>query len=198
MTITAMSTLFKRAYLLSDIHIGLTFIANGFGSIIGTIFTGKFLDFDYRRIKHRYNGRPENFPLEWARLRTIWLWSMLQCASTVAFGWTLNENVHISVPIICTFFLGWASTSTQSVITTFLVDVFPKQGASATAALNLSRCLLGAAGTAVVLPIANAIGVGWTFTALTSVMLVSLILVFVQMRCGAGKRRKREESEGNC
>ena len=197
MTITVMSTLFKRAYLLSDVQIGLTFIANGFGSIIGTIFTGKFLDFDYHRIKRHYTGRIEDFPLERARLRTIWLWSVLQCASTVVFGWTLNENVHISVPITCTFFIGWASTSTQSVITTFLVDVFPKRGASATAALNLSRCLLEAAGTAVVLPIANAIGVGWTFTALTSVMLASLVLVFVQMRCGAGKRRKREEGEGN-
>lgn len=88
MTITAMSTLFKRAYLLSDIQIGLTFIANGFGSIIGTIFTGKFLDFDYHRIKHHYTGRIEGFPLERARLRTIWLWSVLQCASTVVFGWT--------------------------------------------------------------------------------------------------------------
>lgn len=70
----------------------------------------------------------------------------------------LNENVHISVPVTCTFFIGWALTSTQSVITTFLADVFPKRGASVTAALNLSRCLLGAAGTVVVLPIANAIG----------------------------------------
>lgn len=67
----------------------------------------------------------------------------------------LNENVHISVPIACTFFIGWALTSTQSVITTFLVDVFPKGGASATAVLNLSRCLLRAAGTVVVLSIVN-------------------------------------------
>ena len=43
-------------------------------------------------------------------------------------------------------------------ITKFLVDVFFKRGASVTAALNLSRCLLGAAGRVVVLPIANAIG----------------------------------------
>ena len=80
MTITAMSTLFKRAYLLSDVQIGSTFITDSFGSIIGTIFTGKFLDFDYHRIKHHYTGRIEDFPLERARLRTIWLWSVLQCA----------------------------------------------------------------------------------------------------------------------
>ena len=108
----------------------------------------------------------------------------------MVFGWTLNENVHISVPITCTFFTGWASISTQSVVTTIVVDVFPKRGALATAALNLSRSLLGAAGTAVVLLIANTIGVEWIFTALTSVMLASLVLVFVQMRCGAGKRRE--------
>jgi MFS family permease len=195
MTIAAMSTFFSRTYGLPEIKIGLTFMANGLGCIIGTLLTGKLLDVDYRRMKKQYAASCNHFPLERARLRTIWLWASLQCASSLAFGWTLDRRVHISVPIICTFVLGWAATSIQGVITTYLVDVFPHRGASATAALNLARCLLGAGGTAAVLPLSNAMGIGWTFTLLTGIMVISTGLIALQMCYGPGWRQKREEEE---
>ncbi|KAF2192673.1 MFS general substrate transporter [Zopfia rhizophila CBS 207.26] len=194
-TITAMSTLFASSYGLSDTKIGLTFIANGVGCILGTITTGRLLDLDYARIKASFTGTTEDFPLEKARLRTIWLWSAAQIASTLVFGWTLDKRVHIAVPIICTFFLGWAATSIQSVVTTFLVDAFSGRSASATAALNMARCLIGAGGTAGILPIAEGIGVGWTFTLCTGFLFAALGLVLVQMRCGSRWRKTREEKE---
>jgi predicted MFS family arabinose efflux permease len=195
MTITSMSTLFKSNYGLSEIQIGLTFLGNGFGCVIGTLVTGKFLDYDYNKIKNRYTGTSELFPLELARLRTLWLWGGLQCASTLVFGWTVDVKFHMSVPIICTFIIGWATTSIQSVVTTFVVDVFPKRGASAAAALNLARCWLGAGGIAALLPIIDAIGVGWTFTLLTGIMLVAMSLIIAQMGYGAAWRRKMELKE---
>jgi multidrug resistance protein len=195
MTMTALSTFFKETYGLTEIEIGLTYIANGFGSIVGTMSTGKFLDFDYRRIKSSFTGNLEDFPLEHARLRTIWLWSALQIGATVVFGWTLEKDVHISVPIICTLVMGWAACATQSVITTLLVDIYSTRSASATAALNLARCLLGAGGTAAVVPIANGMGVGWEFTLLAGIMILSLSLVVVQSRYGAKKRVRREKQE---
>ncbi|KAK0100732.1 hypothetical protein ONS95_007182 [Cadophora gregata] len=197
MTVAVMSTLFARTYHLSSLHIGLTFIGNGVGCIIGTLTTGKFLDMDYARFKKGFNGAAEDFPLEKARLRTLYLWSVLQMGACLVFGWTLEKGVHIAVPIICTFVLGWAATSIISVVSTFMVDVYPKKGASATAALNLLRCLMGAGGTAAVLPIVNAIGAGWTFTLLVGIMVVALGLVEVQIRRGLGwrKRRVRKDSE---
>ncbi|KAK6697893.1 hypothetical protein SNK05_010743 [Fusarium graminearum] len=47
MSITAMSSLFEDKYGLSETHIGLTFIANGVGSMVGTLVTGKILNMDY-------------------------------------------------------------------------------------------------------------------------------------------------------
>jgi MFS family permease len=195
MVITLLSTLLKDIYHLSDLQSGLTFIANGIGCIIGTLTTGKFLDFDYRRMKKKYTGDPGDFPLERARLRTIWLWSGLECASVLVFGWTLKYHVHISVPIICTFVLGWAATSIIGVVTTFMVDIFPKQAASATAAVNLVRCLMAAGGTAAALPIVNAIGVEWTFTILVGITLLSLGLVVLQLKLGSSRRLRREQKE---
>lgn len=195
MTIAVLSTLFSRTYGLSEIQIGLAYIGNGAGSIIGTLTTGRFLDYDYANFKNSFTGHPDDFPLERARLRTLWVWAGLQVGAVLVFGWTLEYKAHISVPIICTFVLGWTATSIISVVNTFLVDIFPKKGASATAALNLLRCLMGAGGTAAVLPVVNKIGVGRTMTIATGVMLASIGLVVLQMTKGPGWRRRRRMKE---
>lgn len=192
MTVAVMSTLFSTTYGLSEIHIGLTYIANGIACVAGTLTTGKFLDYDYEQFKKSYDGPAEDFPLERARLRTMWLWAGMQIAAVLVFGWTMEHHVHVSVPIICTFFLGWAATSIIGTISTFMVDLFPKKGASATAALNLMRCLMGAGGTASVLPIVNRIGVGWAFTLWAAVMLAALGLIVLQMARGPKWRRRRD------
>lgn len=74
MSITAMSTLFQSHYGLTQTQTGLTYIANGVGSIIGTLITGKILDADYRRVKAKHesqNGHDDTdnttFPIERAR-----------------------------------------------------------------------------------------------------------------------------------
>jgi MFS family permease len=192
MTVAVMSTLFSTTYGMSEIQIGLTYIANGVACVAGTLTTGKFLDYDYERFKKSYDGTAEGFPLERVRLRTLWLWAGMEIAASLVFGWTMEHHVHVSVPIICTFFLGWASTSIIGITTTFMVDIFPKKGASATAALNLVRCLMGAGGTASVLPTVNKIGIGWTFTVWSGVMLVALGLIVLQMVKGRKWRQRRE------
>lgn len=197
MTISILSTLFSRIYNLTEIQIGLTYIGNGAGSVLGTLTTGYFLDYDYGKFKASFQGPAEDFPLERARLRTLYLWSGLEIAAALVFGWTLEYKVHIAVPIICTFVLGWTATSIISVVNTFLVDIFPKKGASATAALNLLRCLVGAGGTAAVLPIVNAVGVGWTFTLAAGLLFLSVGMVVVQMVKGPGWRAERRMLEEN-
>ncbi|OCF32262.1 hypothetical protein I316_06177 [Kwoniella heveanensis BCC8398] len=195
MALTAQATLFENLYSLSEIDNGLTFIANGFGCMIGSLTTGKLLDKEYRRHKAKYTGPEEEFPIEIVRLRSIWFWSPLQWGALLLFGWTLDKQVHIAAPIIASFILAWSAMSTQAVISTFLVDIFPKSAASATAALNLARCLMGAGATAQIEPLYSAVGVGWAFTLWTGAMALSLGLVAVQMRWGAGWRRKRERRE---
>lgn len=76
-----------------------------------------------------------------------------------------------------------------------MVDIYPTKGASATAALNMVRCLMGAGGTAAVLPIVNGIGIGWTFTLLAGVLIVSLGMAVVQIMMGSQWRRKRLEKD---
>ena len=192
MTVTAQANLFASTYGINEIDIGLTFIANGAGCMIGTLSTGKLLDREYQRFKGQYKGPEEDFDIESARLKTLWIWSPLQWASVLMFGWTLNFHVHLAAPIVASFFLAWSAMSAQSVITTYLVDTFPQNTASAAAALNLVRCLLGAAATASVQPTIDRIGVGWTFTLWVFLMVLSLGLIAIQMQFGRKWRRSRE------
>ncbi|KAI0154980.1 major facilitator superfamily domain-containing protein [Xylariaceae sp. FL1272] len=213
MSITAMATLFETQYGLGITQVGLTFIANGSGAIVGTLVTGKLLDADYRRVQTAnkaygseielgtengeitappQSNQPDglDFPLEKARLRLLPLFALLQCAAIIVFGWTIQHSVHIAVPIVTTFITGWTVVSTQSAVTTYLVDAFPEHKASATASLNLARCLLAAGGTSLVIPLVNAVGVGWTFTITVAAQLVAGVGLLVQWRYGGKWRRE--------
>jgi MFS family permease len=219
MSITAMSSLFEDRYGLSETQVGLTFIANGIGSIIGTLVTGKLLDIDYRHVKIEYEARvsrvegesgddlilptgdseEDNFPLEKARLRLVPLFSLFQCVSILLFGWTIQypDHVHIAVPIVSTFITGWTAVSTQSVVMTYLVDVFSDRSAAASASLNLARCLFAAGGTSFVMPMVNGIGVGLAFTVCVIIQVTALLGVVIQWRFAgkwrmAAERKKRE------
>ncbi|KAK9242208.1 major facilitator superfamily domain-containing protein [Lipomyces tetrasporus] len=216
MSITAMSTLFEDRYGLDEIQIGLTFIANGAGSMIGTLITGKILDVDYHRVKAKYESRSSSanveagnglsrvttsqediFPLEKARLRLVPLFSCLQCLSLVLFGWTIQypDHVHIAVPIVSTFITGWTAVSTQSVIMTYLVDIFPDRSAAASASLNLARCLFAAGGTSIVMPMIDGVGVGLTFTICVAVQLAALVGPLVQSKFAGAWRREAEKQK---
>lgn len=205
MCITAMSTLFESRYDLSVTQIGLTFIANGTGSMIGTLVTGKILDIEYARIQKKVTAKAQSesqqipkadlndstFPLERARLRLMPAFCVIQMLSILVFGWTIQypQKVPIAIPIISTFFVGWFAVSMQMAVTTYLVDIFSDRSAAANASLNLARCLMAAGGTSIIIPLINAIGVGWAFTVCIGIQALSLVGVFVQWRF-AGKWRQ--------
>jgi MFS family permease len=208
MSITAMSSLFEDRYDLSETQIGLTFIANGIGSIIGTLVTGKFLDMDYRRVKRNHeatlsyqsnsegplSNTEDDLPLETARLRLVPIFSAVQCLSILVFGWTIHypDRIHIAVPIISTFVTGWTAVSTQSVVMTYLVDIFSDRSAAASASLNLARCLFAAGGTSFVMPLINRLGVGLAFTICVIAQVVGFIGLVMQWKYAPAWRREQK------
>lgn len=214
MSITALSSLFTDRYGLNETQVGLTFIANGVGSMLGTLITGRILDMDYRRVKKNYETRArrvdaelgadqtqlttitqEGFPLEKARLHLVPAFSIVQCISIIAFGWSVHyaPRVHIAVPIIATFITGWTAVSTQSIIMTYLVDVHSDRSAAASASLNLARCLFAAGGTSFIMPMINGVGAGLAFTICVIVQGIALSGVAITWKFGM---RWREEAEG--
>ena len=131
MSISALSALFEARYNLSQSQIGLVFLANGFGSIIGTLTTGKILNIDIRKTQQKLsekqaadgeiNTAPIDFndpcfPLERARLRLMPPFTLIQAIALLVFGWTVEYSgrVPLAVPIVSTFFIGGFAVSMQS------------------------------------------------------------------------------------
>ncbi|GKZ63437.1 hypothetical protein AnigIFM49718_011845 [Aspergillus niger] len=201
MTITAMATLFKEHYGLTENQSGLTFIANGAGSMVGTLITGRILDKDYRRFKEQElaetspSRQEKLFPLERARLRLVPIFAGLQCLSVMIFGWTVqySSHVHIAVPIISTFITGWTAVSNQSIVTTYLVDVFHDSSAAASASLNMARCCLAAAGSGFVMPMVNRVGCGVAFTVCVAAQIFANTGLWIQWRYGGLWRSEMEK-----
>ncbi|KAF7595238.1 hypothetical protein BBP40_006738 [Aspergillus hancockii] len=191
MSITAMSTLYKTHYALIEMQ--------SRPDIHRQLHSGKLLGKNYRRIqaKHEIRFQPNlpgaqsqpvaitedhSFPLEKARLRLIPLTLGLQYMSILLFGWTIRYSVHIAVPIVSTFITGWTFVSTQSIATTYLVDIFPDRSAAATASLNLARCVFAAGGLSFVIPLVDGVGAGVAFTICVAVQLVAAVGLGVQWR----------------
>ena len=120
MTMVATATLYSERYGLSEFQIGLTYISNGIGSLCGSVTTGKTLNWYYKkqlkRETHARNSEEgevtirEVQRIELARIKPAIIPTIGFLVSVVAFGWTVQHNVHIAVPIFLSFFIGGLDT----------------------------------------------------------------------------------------
>ena len=76
-------------------------------------------------------------------------------------------------------------------LSTMLVDLYPMSPSTATAANNLTRCFMGAAGTAVVGLMVERMGKGWCFSFLAAVVFAASPLLWVETRWGPMWREER-------
>lgn len=95
---------------------------------------------------------------------------LLGSACIIAYGWTMQARVSLAGPIVLLFFVGYAVQRGFQVLNVLMVDLYAGQAATATAANNLARCLLGAASSAAIIPMSDAVGRGWAYTVLALVI----------------------------
>lgn len=88
-----------------------------------TLGLGKVIDWDYRATANKLGitinkeGGDDltKFPIEKARIRSIWYFIAISIASTIVYGWTIEHQVHLSVPLIMQFLCGLATTGVFNV-----------------------------------------------------------------------------------
>ncbi|KDQ13664.1 hypothetical protein BOTBODRAFT_55911 [Botryobasidium botryosum FD-172 SS1] len=133
-----------------------------------------------------------HFPIEKARLRAMPAYLFVFCASIVSYGWVVKQRVHLAVPLIFQFINAYCLTGVFAIVNTLLVDLCPGSSASVTATLNVARCTLGAAATAVVSYILAACGAGWTFVIFAALCIVVCTpSIWAVGRWGSKQRAKR-------
>ncbi|PSR80325.1 major facilitator superfamily transporter multidrug resistance [Coniella lustricola] len=200
---TAMSEQLKELYDFSEIEIGLMYLPMAGGSIVAALVVGKSINWNYQRHAKRLGmsltrGRQDdlsNFPIERARLEVGLPLLALSTCVVFAWGWALQYKSSIAVPAVLMFLVGLGMVGFSNTSSVLIVDIYPGKAGAATAANNLTRCLIGAAATAVITPLIKGVGSGWAFTVFGFLYLLGAPLLFLIMKNGIKWRRQLTEKQ---
>ena len=196
---TSLPILFGDIYGFNDLQVGLSFIPYGAGCVVASLLCGKLIDINYKRmakinnitIDRKRGDDLRNFPIEKARVQVMYPLLALGIAALVAYGWVLQIEAHLAAPLILQFVIGLCLVGSYDVMCVMLVDLYPESPATATAANNLVRCLLGAGGTGVIIQMIKSMGRGWCFTFIAAVLILASPMLWVEVKWGPRWREER-------
>lgn len=132
-----------------------------------------------------------HFPIERARIEIITTTIYPGIAAILGYGWALDREAHVAVPLILLCFIGFFLAGSFNVLSVLITDLYPNSPATATAANNLVRCFMGAAGTAVIIQMVDGMGRGWCFTLVSGVLFAMSPLLWVDVQWGPRWREAR-------
>lgn len=190
---------FKNIYGFNDLQIGLCYLPFGCGCAMASFINGRMLDANYRRvakeigftIDRKRGDDLRHFPIENARLGIIWTPLFIGLAAILCYGWILEKHANLAVPLIFHFLVGLCLNGAFNIMATLLIDLYPQSPSTATAANNLVRCLMGAGGTAIINIMIENMGNGWCFTLIALICVVTMPLLFVELKWGPKWREER-------
>ena len=197
----SLSTQMIKMYQLSYLTGGLVYLPCGIGGMLAAYLTGKLLDHDYR-LYARSHDFPESkaavhdfyhFPLEKARLRSMFFFLAVSAIATAGFGWSLEAPTHIAIPLVLQFFTGSTQVAIFTVCGTLLTDLNTGRTATVQASYNLIRCASSAAGIAALQAMINSVGLGWCFTIYAVMGLLCAPICMVLRQRGWEWRKKKSE-----
>lgn len=201
--LTVQSTALTKQYNFSITAVGISYLANGLGSILGSIFGGRLMTYIYAKHQEKFKQKwveengPDSTPnmfhfdLIKARIIPSFFLSPIMIVGCLIFGWTIQYNVHWIVPIIMTFFISVTGVTFVNVSNVLMVDIFPQESSSASACVNLVRCLLCAVGLAVIDKMNAALGQGGSMTLLSGICALSLGALLIEFNHGLRWNQER-------
>ncbi|KAK3353780.1 major facilitator superfamily domain-containing protein [Lasiosphaeria hispida] len=200
---TALPSQFSALYGFSDLQIGLMYLPLAGGSIVAAGIAGPAVNWNYRRhatklgipVDRKRQADLRSFPIERARLEIGMPLLGLSAAVMVAWGWAVQAGAHVAVPCVLLFLLGVGMIGFNNTSSVLIVDIYPEKAGAAVAANNLTRCLLGAAFSAFIVPMIDGIGAGWAYTIIGGLYIVFAPLMWVVMRKGVGWRAELRAKE---
>ncbi|KAK3323317.1 major facilitator superfamily domain-containing protein [Cercophora scortea] len=209
-TATSMPSIFSSLYGFSNLQVGLMYLPMAGGSVVASAIVGPAMGRNFARHAHKL-GRPVDksrqmdlvgFPIERARLEVGVPLLALSCAVILAWGWALQAGAHVAVPCVLLFLQGVGMIGFVNAINVLIVDIHPGNAGAATAANNLTRCLIGALASAVVVPMIDAMGAGWAYTIFGALYVVLAPMMVAVMWYGvtwraeeAAKRERRRRAK---
>ncbi|KAH9908315.1 major facilitator superfamily domain-containing protein [Xylariomycetidae sp. FL2044] len=199
--LSTLSTQLQARYGFNSLQIGLCYLPLGFGSLTSRWTVGRILDENFHRIA-RAHGIPiihnrqqdiSKFPVEYARLQVTIPLIYGACIVMTAYSWVMDYKTNLAGPLVILFFVGHLVTGSFSSLNTLVVDINKETPATAVAANNLFRCLMGAGSTAIASPLIDRIGIGWTGTFIAFLWLLFSPLLWAVWLYGREWRKEKDE-----
>ncbi|KAJ7762474.1 MFS general substrate transporter [Mycena metata] len=202
----SISTVFHNTYpQLNETELGLCFLTVGGGMIIGAMFCGKLLDWDYQRVRRSLRAQnptheqgdekkgvvDDAFPIEKARMRLMPAFLAVFVACCIGYGWCIEKRTNIAGPLILLIGVGLVVIGVMNSIQTLMLDLMPSHGSSITACNNLVRCSLGAGLVSAIQPLLDALGAGYAYLLLGGIAALMGPLLYVVVRIGPRCRARR-------
>lgn len=199
MIVATLSTIFSDIYHLDELQIGLCYLPYGVGCCTASIAQGHLLDWNYRRtarrigftIDYRRGDDLAKFPIEKARILPMMPMVAIGVCTVIAYGWVLEYRLPLAAPLVLLFLVGLTVVGSFSILNTLIMDLYPQAPATAVAAVNLVRCLMGAAVMAVIEAMIERLGRGWNFTFWALLVVVTSPTMFLVLRHGPRWREER-------
>lgn len=200
--LSTLTSQLQSRFHFNSIQIGLCYLPVGIGSLTSRWTVGRILDWNFRREAQR-QGLPieknrqqdiKHFNIEVARLAVTMPLVYCACVCIVAYGWVMEYKTALAGPVVMLFFTGHLTSGAFSSLSTLIVDLNRQSPATAVAANNLFRCLLGAGAVAVANPLIQRIGIGWTATLIAFLWVLFSPCMWAVFRCG---HRWREEAQSS-
>lgn len=139
----------------------------------------------YRSLSKRHGTHyPEG------RLPLVICGSILLPLAVALYGWSAEAHAPVMLYLSTVSLLCVAVVLSIVPMMTFITDAFGAYSASATTALLVARCLLGAFLPLTVPPLAQRVGYGWGFSALAAVCLTAAPVPAVVMWLGSAWRQR--------
>ncbi|KAF5579286.1 dityrosine transporter [Fusarium pseudocircinatum] len=206
MVLSTLSAQLTSRFSYSSVVVGLCYLPMGFGSICYRYTAGLVMDWNFRRhakrqgIKIVKNQQQDLklLPIERMRIEISLPFVYMACAMIIIYGWVMDQKLALAGIEVPLFFLALAISGAMNNLNTLIVDLNTRSAATAVAANNLARCLVGAGAVAVADPMINEWGLGWTSVFVSGVWVIFSILLWVVMWKGHSWRmEKQEERDGD-
>ncbi|KAL4943913.1 hypothetical protein BDV06DRAFT_234158 [Aspergillus oleicola] len=178
-----------RFHLTSALVSGLFYLAPGAGFLVGSILGGRLSD---RAVKKYIVKRGYRLPQDRLNSGLIMLFLVLPGA-TLIYSWTLDQGVGgMAVPIIAGFVGGTGLMGSFNGLNTYAAEAVPRKRAEVISGKYIIQYIFSAGASALVVPLIERCGVGWTFTISAAFTLLGAFLVLLIARWGIDMQRWAE------
>ncbi|KAL4927007.1 putative MFS transporter [Aspergillus undulatus] len=170
-----------RFNLTSALVSGLFYLAPGAGFLVGSVLGGRLSDHTVKKYTQRRGYR---LPQDRLNSGLIML-SLLLPGAILIYAWTLDQGVGgMPVPIIAGFIGGAGLMGSFNGLNTYAAEALPKYRQEVISGKYIIQYIFSAGASALVVPLIDKIGVGWTFTISACFTLTGAVLVLIIARFG--------------